>query len=170
MHFYAYIPSSFYHLILKLLGTFLIVSLCLCLCLWSLSVFVSLSLCVSYVSCIMAPKRKSTPSQNPLCSRASSSSSPFDLTPSHVRFCDEKAKSDFLENFSWRNIHSECQVILSDFFDTDLPMSSIVGVGNHFVVSRSRALPWSYRSSTPLCTDLITLYLSFLLVFGVYTW
>ena len=44
MHFYAYIPSSFYHLILKLLGTFLIVSLCLCL--WSLSVFVSLSLYV----------------------------------------------------------------------------------------------------------------------------
>ena len=27
----------------------------------------------------------------------------------------------FLENFSRRNIHSECQVVLSDFSDTDLP-------------------------------------------------
>ena len=117
----------------------------------------------------MTPKHKSTLSQNPLHYGASFSS-PSNPTPSYVQFYDEKAKSDFLENFSWRNIHSECQVILSDFFDTDLPISFIVGVGNHFVVSRSRALPWSYRSSTPICTDLITLYLSFLLVFGVYTW
>ena len=43
-----------------------------------------------------------------------------------------------------------------------------VRVGSHFVVFRSRALSWSYRSSTPICKDLITLYLSFLLVFGVY--
>ena len=40
-HFHAYAPSCFYHLILKLLSTFLIVSL-------------SLSFSVSYVSCIMA--------------------------------------------------------------------------------------------------------------------
>ena len=65
----------------------------------------------------MAPKRKSTMSQNPLRSGASSS----DPTPSHVRFHDEKAKSDFLENFSWRGIHSKCQVVLSDFSETDLP-------------------------------------------------
>ena len=38
------------------------------------------------------------------------------------------------------------------------------------VWSRSRTLPWSYRSSTPICTDLITLYLSFLLAFKVYVW
>ena len=69
----------------------------------------------------MAPKRKSIMSQNPLCSRASSSSSPSDPTPSHVRFCNEKAKLDFLENFSRRGIHSERQVILSDFNDIDLP-------------------------------------------------
>ena len=46
----------------------------------------------------MAPKRKSTLSQNPLCSRTSSSSS--DPTPSHIRFRDEDARKDFLENFS----------------------------------------------------------------------
>ena len=66
----------------------------------------------------MAPKCKSTSSRNPLCSEASTSSEP---TPSHVWFHDEKAKSDFFENFSRRGIHSECQVILSDFSDTDLP-------------------------------------------------
>ena len=69
----------------------------------------------------MAPKRKSTPSYNPLHSGASSSSSPSDPTPSHVQFCDEKAKPDFLENFSWRGIHSERHVVLLDFFNTDLP-------------------------------------------------
>ena len=108
MHFYAYVPSYFYHLILKLLGTFLIVSL-------------SPSLFISYVSCIMEPKSKSTPSQNPLCSRVSSSSTPPNLTPSHIRFLDKKAKSDFLENFSRCGIHSERQVFLSDSSDIDLP-------------------------------------------------
>ena len=83
-----------------------------------LSLFLSFS--SSYVSCVMAPKRKSTPSRNPLHSRASSSS-PSNPTPSHVRFHDEKAKLDFFENFSLRGIHLKCQVILSNYFDTDLP-------------------------------------------------
>jgi len=91
-----------------LFGAFLIVSL-------------SPSLSVSYISCVMAPKYKSTLSQNPLHSGASSSSSPSEPTPSHVWFCDEKAKLDFLENFSRRGIHSDRQVVLSNFSDTDLP-------------------------------------------------
>jgi len=60
-----------------------------------------------------------TPSHNPLCSGASSSSDP---TPSSVRFHDEKARKDFSENFSRQGIHSECQVILFDFSDTALPI------------------------------------------------
>jgi len=80
----------------------------------------SLSLPLTLV-CSMAPKRKSIPSQNPLHSGASSSSSPSGSTPSHVWFRDKKAKSNFLENFSRRGIHLECQVVLSDFSDTDLP-------------------------------------------------
>ena len=99
---------SFYSLYLDLfllLGTFLIVS-------FSFSLF---CLCES---AFMAPKCKSTPSWNPLCSRASTS---FDPTPFFVRFRDEKAKSNFFDNFSQRGIHFECQVILSDFFDTNLP-------------------------------------------------
>ena len=82
---------------------------------------VSLSLSLSLVNYSMAPKRKSTLSRNPLHSRASSSSPFANSTPSHVRFPDDKIRKDSSENFSWRNIHSECQVILSDFSDTDLP-------------------------------------------------
>ena len=79
---------------------------------------VSLFLFLALV-CYMAPKRKSTPSQNPLRFKAFSSSS--DLTPSHVQFRDDKAWKDFSENFSRRVIHLEHQVILSDFSDTELP-------------------------------------------------
>ena len=66
----------------------------------------------------MAPKRKSTPTQNPLRSKASSYSDP---TPSHIMFCDENARKDFSENFSQRGVHSKRRVILADFADTDLP-------------------------------------------------
>ena len=95
---------SIYFDIFELLGTFLIVSL-------SLSLF-SFMLVVS-----MAPKRKSTLSQSPLRSGASTFSDP---TPSHIRFRDEDIRKAFLENFSWRGIHSEHWVILADFTDTNL--------------------------------------------------
>ena len=108
MHFHAHVPYYFYLLILKLFGAFLIVSL-------------SPSLFLSYVSCIMAFKRKSISSRNPLRFGASTSSSPSDPTPSHVQFHYEKAQSNFSENFSRRGIHSESQVVLSDFSDIDLP-------------------------------------------------
>ena len=42
-------------------------------------------------------------------------------TPS-VRFRDGQSRKDFSENFSRQGIHSESQVILSDFSDTDLPI------------------------------------------------
>ena len=38
-----------------------------------------------------------------------------------LRFRDDDAHKAFLENFSRRDIHSKCQVILADFADTDLP-------------------------------------------------
>ena len=136
----------------------------ICLVLFCVSLFLPFSLFI-LVSCIMALKWKSTPSQNPLHSGASSSSEP---TPFHVRFRDEKARKDFLKNFSRRGIHSEHQVILSDFFDIDLPTviysrgwESLSGISSH-------ALPWSYSSFTRACMDLITLYPSLSLAFGVY--
>ena len=77
----------------------------------SLSLFLSDSL-------RMEPKSKTTPSWNPILSEASSSSDP---TPSHVRFCDDKAHQDFSKNFSKRGTHLERHVILSDISYTDLP-------------------------------------------------
>ena len=70
--------------IFELLGNFLIVFLSLPFFLFTL--FVS-----------MAPKRKSTPSWNPLRSGTSSSSDP---TLSHIRFCDDDAYKAFSEKFS----------------------------------------------------------------------
>ena len=96
---------SIYLILLMLLGTFLIVFLSLHLFLFTLVVS-------------MAPKRKSTPARNPLRSGAFSSSDPL---PSNVWFRDDDAFKAFSENFSRRAIHSKCQVILSDFTDTDLP-------------------------------------------------
>ena len=104
MHMYCF---CFYHIDVKLFGAFLCVSL-------SPSLFLALVY-------FMAPKRISTPSRNPLHFGASSSSSPSDPTPSHVRFCGDKACKDISENFSQRGIHSKRQVILSNFSDTDLP-------------------------------------------------
>ena len=66
----------------------------------------------------MAPKRKSSPAWNPLHSGASSSS---DYAPFSLRFHDDDAFKAFSKNFSRCSIHLECQVILSNFTDTDLP-------------------------------------------------
>ena len=103
--FHAYV--QFYSLSYwywSVLGTFFLVSL-------------SPSLSIQLV-CSMAPKKnKSTLSQNPLRSRASTS----DSTPSHIRFHDDKARTDFSENFSRRDIHLERQVVLSNFSNIDLP-------------------------------------------------
>ena len=92
MHFHAYIPSIQYiSIYLNCLELFW-------LSLSSPSLF-SFTLVVS-----MAPKCKSIPSQNPLCSGASSSSDP---TPSHIQFHDEDARKDFSKNFSWWGVHLE---------------------------------------------------------------
>ena len=66
----------------------------------------------------MAPKRKSIPARNPLHSDAFTSS---DHAPLSLHFCNDDAHKAFTEKFSWRGIHSERQVILGHFADTDLP-------------------------------------------------
>ena len=96
---------SIYLLYLNCFGAFLIVS------------FFPLSILFTLVVS-MAPKHKSTPAQNPLHSGAFSSS---DSAPLFLRFHDDDAHKAFSENFSRHSIHSERQVILADFADTDLP-------------------------------------------------
>ena len=78
----------------------------------------SLSLFVFTLIMSMASKHKSTPARNPLRFRASSSS---DFAPLSLRFRDDDAHKAFSENFSRQDVHSECQVILTDFANTDLP-------------------------------------------------
>ena len=86
---------------------------------WSFSdrFFIPLSILFMLVM-FMALKHKSTPAWNPFHSGASSFSN---FAPFSLRFCDDDAHKEFLENFSRRSIHFECQVILADFADTDLP-------------------------------------------------
>ena len=146
--------------------TYLLFSILLILiCAWYFSVCLSPSLSFFRLVCSMASKKsKSTPSWNSLSSWASTS----DSTPSLVRFRDEKAHTDFSENFSWCGIHLECRVVLSDFFDTDLP-TVIYNRGWESFCGISVTCPsWSYMSFTPICTDLITLYLISSLLFKVH--
>ena len=80
--------------------------------------FLSLPLFLFTLVVSMAPKRKSTLTRNLLRFGASSSS---DCSPSNVWFRDDDAFKAFSENSPRRGIHSERQVLLSDFADTDLP-------------------------------------------------
>ena len=100
MYFFLHILT-----IVNCFGTFFIVSFSLPLFLFTLVVS-------------MAPKRKSTLAQNPLRSGTSSSSN---SAPLSLQFCDDDAHKAFSKNFSRRGVHLECQVILVDFADTDLP-------------------------------------------------
>ena len=142
MHFHAYIPSCFYHLILQLLGTFLIVSL-------------SLSISLSCVSCFMAPKCKSTLSKNPLHSGASS---PLILHlllfSSMIREPVRTSWRISLDEAFIRNAKSSYQI----FSILTFPLSFTVRAGSHCVAPRSLVPPWSYSSFTSICTDLILLY------------
>ena len=113
VHAFPMHTCSFFNILVmfELFGTFLIVFLSLPLFLFTLVVS-------------MAPKHKSTPARNPLHSGASSSSDSASLSLSlslSLQFRDNDAHKAFSENFSRRGVHSECQVILADFADTDLP-------------------------------------------------
>ena len=139
-----------YIYILIVIGTFLVVSLSLFL----------------LVSCSMAPKRKSTLSRNPLRSGASTSSDP---TPSHVQFCDVMRRPNrtslitFLNEAFIRNAKSFCRTSLTLTY----PLSFTVGVRSHCVMSWSLVHLCLYKSSTPICMDLIIQYLSLSLAFKV---
>ena len=110
-HMFMHFPC-----IRTLLSIYLIYLNCLVLFLLFFSFFfLPLNLFTLVVS--MAPKCKSTSTRNLLCSSASSSTNP---SPT-VRFRDDDAFKAFSENFSRWGIHSECQIILLDFADTDLP-------------------------------------------------
>ena len=99
---------------------FLFIIFAIIVAVWDFSDCSSLLLPLNLFTLVVsiAPKRKSTLARNPLRSGASSSTDP---SPSTVWFRDDNAFKAFSENFSRRGIHSEHQVILSDFVDTGLP-------------------------------------------------
>ena len=70
----------------------------------------------------------------------------------------------FLDKAFIRNAKSSCQISLTLTY----PLLSTVGVGSHCVAPRALALSRLYKSFTPICTDLILQYLSFLLAFEVH--
>ena len=129
MHFHAYVPSCFYHLILKLLGTLLIVSLSFFLSL-PLTLVASWHLSVS----LFRPGTLFVPGHLLLL---------LHLTPlPHTS--DSMMKRP--NQTSWRTFHyatfirnakSFCQTSLT----LTCPLSSTVRVGSHYVVPQSRALP-----------------------------
>ena len=135
---------------------------CILLVLFWLSLSLSLPLFVFYVSCVMAPKRKFTLSRNPLLL----------LTPLHLMSGSVMRRPN--QTF-WRTFHNEAftrnaKSFCQTFLTLTYPLSSTVGVGSHCVAPWSCALPWSYMSFTPICMNLITLYPSLSLAFGVYAW
>ena len=71
----------------------------------------------------------------------------------------------FLDKAFIRNAKSSCQISLTLTY----PLLSTVGVGSHCVAPRALALSRLYKSFTPICTDLILQYLSFLLAFEVHS-
>ena len=70
----------------------------------------------------------------------------------------------FLDKAFIQNAKSSCQISLTLTY----PLSSTVGVGSHCVAPQSLALSRAYKSFTPICTDLILQYLSFLHAFEVH--
>ena len=68
------------------------------------------------------------------------------MSDSMMRRPNRTSQRTFHDMAFIRNTKSFCQIFLTLTY----PLSSIIGVGSHYVASRSRALPWSYRSSTPI--------------------
>ena len=142
---------SIYLLYLILLGTFLIVFLSLLLFLFTLVMS-------------MAPKRKSTPTWNPLRSKASSSFDPtLSIFSSMMVMPLRHFRRTFLDKAFIQNTKSFCWTLSTPTF----PLSFTVGDGSHCVTSRSPVLSYLSRSFTPTCTGLIVQYLFSSLVFEV---
>ena len=145
MHFHAYVPSFSYILIysvLVLFWLFLSLSLhsCVNLLLWHLNAN------LLYLGHLLP------------------------LTLHHplfgfvMRTLERTSWKTFVNETFIQNVMSFCQTFLTLTY----PLSFTVGVGSHFVTSRSLVPPWSYRSFTPICTESILQYLISSLAFEVH--
>ena len=134
---------------------------------WDFSdcLFFSLPLLLVTLVMFMAPKRKSTPTRNPLHSGASSSSDHAILSLVSVMMMPIRHLQKTFPNEAFiRNAESSWVILLSPTF----PLSFIVGNGSLFVTSPSLVLLCWFRSSTLTCTGLTASYLISLLMFEVF--
>ena len=129
MHSQAYVPSILYLLLYQMLGTVLIVSL---------------SFFLSFPLTLVASWHLNV---NPFCPETLSISGHLllllHLTPLPLTFGSVMRRPNWT---SWRTFHNEAFIQnAKSFCQTSLtltyPLSSTVGVGSHFMASRSRAFP-----------------------------
>ena len=164
MHSYAYVPSILYIVIYLLFGTYLIVSL-------SFSLSLPLTLVVSWHLNVNPFRPETLFVSGHLLLLLHLTPLPL-MSGSMMRRPNRTSwrtfhNAEFIQNAAFiQNAKSFYQISLTLTY----PLSSTVRFRSHFMVPQSRALLRSYGSSTPICTDLITLYLSFLLAFRVYVW
>ena len=134
-----------------------------CLGLFEFS-FPSLPLFLFTLVVSMAPKRKSTPAQNPLHFGASSSLIlPLSLFGSVMMMPIRHSRRTFLYEVFIQNAKSYWRTSPTLTF----PLSFTIRNKSHCVTSRSLVLLCSFRSFTPTCTGLIVQYLFSSLTFEV---
>ena len=88
---------------------------------------------------------------------------PLPLFSSMMTKPERTFRRTFLDEIFIWNAKPFCQISLTLTY----PLSSTIGVGSHSVTSWSLVPPWSYRSSTPICTDSIIQHLILSLTFEV---
>ena len=86
------------------------------------------------------------------------------LFGSVMRTLERTSLRIFVDKAFIRNATSFCQ----NFLTLTYSLSFTIGVGSHFVTSRSLILLWSYKSFTPIYTKLILQYLISSLAFEVH--
>ena len=148
--FHAYVPSSFYICYIVLLVLF----------------WLSLSLPLSLFLALVASWLPNANLLRPRTLYVLGHLLPLILHPlpfgSMMKGPIRTSQKTFLDKAFIRNAKSSYRIFLMLTY----PLSSTVGVGSG-VAPRSPVPPWSYRSFTPICMDLILQYLSFLLAFEV---
>ena len=131
MHFHAYVPSCFYHLILKLLGTLLIVSLSFFLSL-PLTLVASWHLSIS----LLRPRTLFIPRH--LLLLLLLHLTPLPLTSGSMMRRPNRTSLRTFHNAAFiRNTKSFCQIFLTLTY----PLSLTIGVRSQFVASWSCTLP-----------------------------
>ena len=141
--FHAYVPLFSIFFILNLFGTLLLVSL-------SLSLSLSRLVCAWHLNAsLLCPGTLFVPGQHLVLILLLLLSGSMMINPIKT------FQRTFLDPTFIQNAKS----LFRTFPILTFPLSFTVGVGSLYMTTRSLVPLWSYRSSTPICTTLITLYL-----------